>query len=256
MPACFLRAWLWSFACERWISARVCACVCARLCVFVCLLPLCLFSKVQQRGSSDQHHLTDGGGERFPWQPGALVSGGGWSVQPWELCHQHKLVCQRHHLHVQTRCSITMSSALLPFKFLASTLSFYNQQLATRLFMSHVKTWLLFWFKSETLTCVSLILHRWRFTALSKHLSAFINSFTYRSDATSLHNQTNGQWGGEKMLFIYTKHATFDWLVKCLNNCWGKAEKKWKRGQRWEEEKMRVEWRSHSWEQFLLMSSL
>lgn len=77
VPACFLRAWLCSFACERWISARVCACVCARLCVFVCLLPLCLFSKVQQRGSSDQHHLTDGGGERFPWQPGALVSGGG-----------------------------------------------------------------------------------------------------------------------------------------------------------------------------------
>lgn len=122
MCACVLFAGLVVVICLRAMDfcACLCVCVCARLCVFVCLLPLCLFSKVQQRGSSDQHHLTDGGGERFPWQPGALVSGGGWSVQPWELCHQHKLVCQRHHLHVQTRCSITMSSALLPFKFLTA----------------------------------------------------------------------------------------------------------------------------------------
>lgn len=35
-----------------------------------------------------------------------------------------------------------------------------------------------------------------------------------------------GSEGEKKVLFIYTKHATFDWLVKCLNNCWGKAGKK------------------------------
>lgn len=88
---------LCSLAQERQLSVCVCGCTSRSL---------CLFSKVQQRGSCDQHHPPYWWGERFPRQPRALVSGRSWGVQPRELCHEHQPVCQWHHLHVQTRYSV------------------------------------------------------------------------------------------------------------------------------------------------------
>lgn len=65
------------------------------LCIFVsiCLRAtyqcafVCLFLKIQHRGPCDQHHPAHGRGERFPRQPGTLVSGRGRSAQPRELHH-------------------------------------------------------------------------------------------------------------------------------------------------------------------------
>lgn len=74
------------FICPRGTVIGVCVCACTSS-------PLCLFSKVQQRGPCDQHHPPHWWCERFPWQPGALVSRGGWGIQPWKLRHQHQLVC-------------------------------------------------------------------------------------------------------------------------------------------------------------------
>ena len=109
----------------------------------------------------------------------------------------------------------------------------------------------------DTLTCVSPFVGctGWRFTALREDLFLPMNNshmdLIWPLYITRLMGSITKK-SGIFSSFIYNKRGRSGWRAWCLSG----HRKKWKRGQRWEEEKMSVEWRGRSWEQFLLMSSL